>query len=293
MNNLLDIQGLEVKFQKFNLGPIDLSVPKGRVVAYIGPNGAGKTTTIKSVYGAYKIFAGEVLFEGLNISADQKDRSWINRIGIVSDESIYWRNLKVEDYFKFLSKMFDCWNVELMNSLAKRLKIDVKKVVGSLSAGDSTKVSIIAALSHNPTLLLLDEPTNGLDPFSRNMLIDILFEFMQNENNAILYSSHIIPEIDKIADEIAILIGGEIYSKSSKAEMIENWRTFTLNKFNGAPEEVSAFEVISSGGQYEIISNDFVATREKLKNSGYTILEENFMPLENIIFSIFKKLNYD
>lgn len=292
MNYALQLENLTVRFPGFILGPINLKLPKGRVLAYIGPNGSGKTTTIKTIFGAFKPDDGSVYFSGELISKTKGSRKWINDIGIVTENIFQWENIKAEDYLKFLSKMFDRWDFGLMAKLNDRLKLNVKSIISELSSGDRTKLSVIAAMSHNPSLLLLDEPTSGLDPFARNELMDILFEFMQNEEHSIVYSSHIIPEIDKIADEVAILIDGRVFVHNEKDELIEKWRKINVPLSAVLPESDTFFDVSNENGEWQIISSDYAYSVRHLANAGVKISGEHYMNLESIVLCILKNKKY-
>lgn len=293
MSYILEICDLIVNFPSFSLGPINLKLLQGRVHAYIGPNGAGKSTTIKSIFGAIKPDSGLIKFNNEIISDRKSLRTWINSMGIVTDNIFQWTNIKSADSLAFLSKMYDNWDFDLMNSLIDRLSFDSSTVIANLSTGEYTKLSIIAALSHKPSLLLLDEPTNGLDPFARNELIDILFEFMQNDENSILYSSHIIPEIDKIADEIAFLSDGKIILNDEKSNLIENWRKIYIP--DNTPELIDSgiFERKIENDSIALVCSDYDKVCSQLKNMNIEIKSEEYMNLEQIVLSIFKKAKYD
>lgn len=292
MSNMLDINSLEVHFSSFKLGPLNFELPKGRVLAYIGPNASGKTTTIKTILGVYRPNKGKILFDGEEISSAKSKRIWVNRVGVVYDDMIQWSNLRVIDYLKFLSDMYDVWDESLQNKLIKRLSIDEKEIIAKMSFGSKTKLSIITALCHKPKLLLLDEPTSGLDPFSRNELMDILFEFMQNEENSIIYSSHIIPEIDKIADEIAILIDGQIYTHAEKSELIEKWRKLSIHSINELPKMDEVIEINKNGLETILTTQDYEFTKTRMAQKGIEVRNESYMSLENIILAIMKSKKY-
>ncbi len=293
MSCVLEINDLIVNFPSFKLGPIDLKLHKGRVHAYIGPNGAGKSTTIKSIFGAIKPDSGVIKFNDEIISDRKSLRTWINSMGIVTDNIFQWTNIKSADSLAFLSKMYDDWDFDMMNSLIDRLRFDSSTVIANLSTGEYTKLSIIAALSHKPSLLLLDEPSNGLDPFARNELIDILFEFMQNDENSILYSSHIIPELDKIADEIAILSDGKIILNEEKSNLIENWRKISISENSPLIDDVAIFDRKIENDAITLICSDYDKVRNLLRNLKIEVKSEEFMNLEQIVLSVFKKAKYD
>lgn len=186
---------------------VDLSIEEGEIFGFIGPNGAGKSTTLRLLLGLIHPTSGSSTIFGLDCV---KDAHLIHKdIGYLPSEVFYYDNMKVKDLFNYSASFYgkDC--SEKINSLAKRLDLDLNKKIDDLSYGNKKKVGIIQGLLHSPKLILLDEPTAGLDPLMQNIFFDILAE--ENQRGAtVLFSSHILAEVQKLCHRVAIIKDGKI-----------------------------------------------------------------------------------
>ena len=192
-NYAIEIKNLVKKFDGFTLGPIDLSIPKGTIVGYIGQNGAGKSTTIKLLLGLLKIDSGEIKILGYDNpnSIELKDK-----LGVVFDELLVPEEMKLVDLEKFCSRVYSKWDREFFYQLKKKFNLSEKQTIKNYSRGMRMKLSMAVALSHNAEILILDEATSGLDPIVREEILDLLLDFMQEENHTILISSHILSDLE-------------------------------------------------------------------------------------------------
>lgn len=221
MENILITENLSKKYDGFTLNEVSFQLPKGCIMGLVGENGAGKTTIIKLILNLIKKNSGEVQVFGLdNIENDPKIK---NRIGVVLDESNFHDNLKPTDISIIMNNVYDHWNKELFLKYLDRFKLPKDKKVKNYSKGMKMKLSISVALSHNPELLILDEPTGGLDPIVRSEILDIFMDFIQDEEKAILFSTHITSDLDKIADYITFIHNGNIIFSESKEELVDNY----------------------------------------------------------------------
>lgn len=175
-------------------------------MGFVGENGAGKTTTIKSVLGLVRKDAGEISVLGGSI----EDAAVRAKIGVVFDDLHLHKTLRIRQAAKIFPHLYEDWDAELFAEYINRFNLDAEKKIKDLSRGMRMKLSIALALSHHPELLILDEPTSGLDPVVRDEVLEIFQDFMQDENHAILFSSHITSDIDKIADYLTFIHDGEI-----------------------------------------------------------------------------------
>ncbi|WP_247951994.1 ABC transporter ATP-binding protein [Streptococcus oralis] len=192
-NYAIEIKNLVKKFDGFTLGPIDLSIPKGTIVGYIGQNGAGKSTTIKLLLGLLKIDSGEIKILGYDNpnSIELKDK-----LGVVFDELLVPEEMTLVDLEKFCSRVYSKWDREFFYQLKKKFNLSEKQTIKNYSRGMRMKLSMAVALSHNAEILILDEATSGLDPIVREEILDLLLDFMQEENHTILISSHILSDLE-------------------------------------------------------------------------------------------------
>ena len=166
--------------------------------------------------------------------------------------------------------------------------MSLKKKAKELSTGNRAKLAIIAALAHAPKLLILDEPTAGLDPVARAELQDVLFELMADGERAIFYSTHILPEISRLADELAFLQNGRIVLRTAKDDLTEKWRkiTFRLSRNNLKFESVVSHQ--REGNDYQVISSDFEATMRQLHELGVENVQHSRLSVDEIAVQILK-----
>lgn len=203
----LKATGLERTQGTFHLDHLDFELPTGLVMGFVGPNGAGKTTTIKSILGMLELDSGRIdLFD----DAQPGDASTKERIGVVLDQPFVSPDWKVDSLTRRVGRFFAGWDDARFRGLLDRFGVPVNARVGTLSRGQGVKMSLAVALAHHPELLILDEPTSGLDPVSRADLVDILREFMVDENHSILFSTHITSDLDSLADLILVIDKGRI-----------------------------------------------------------------------------------
>lgn len=222
----IEIKDLVKEFDGFKLGPINLNVPRGTIVGYIGQNGAGKSTTIKLLLGLLKKDSGDItLLEESNLdSIVLKDR-----VGLVFDDLLLPEEMTLEDAEKFCSRVYSKWDSNLFYNHVKEFNLPMRKGIKNYSRGMRMKLAIAIALSHNAEILILDEATSGLDPIVREEILDLLLDFMQDENHTILISSHILSDLEKVADYIAFIYNGKILFMESKDELKENYGICTLS----------------------------------------------------------------
>lgn len=219
MTNAIEIAGLTKSFNEFSLKDIGFNVPKGYITGFIGPNGAGKTTTIKNIlgmllkdHGSVKVFGNEVSNQSLNYKEN---------IGIVMDQTFYVKTWTIEDMEKAVSPFYFNWNSNIFKTYLDKFNLSAEKKISELSKGMKMKLMIAAALSHKAKLLILDEPTSGLDPVAREELMEILQEYISDEENTVFFSTHITADLDKIADFIVFIKDGSILFEGEKNDFKE------------------------------------------------------------------------
>lgn len=218
-DNSIVVQGLCKSFGDFLLDNISFEVPKGRIVGFIGENGAGKSTTINLILNELKKDAGKIEVLGVdNTTTSVKDE-----IGVVFDECTFHEAFNAGDIGKILSGVYSTWDKGLYQHYLKHFNLPTNKPIGSFSKGMKMKLSIICALAHRPKLLILDEATTGLDPVVRDEVLDLFLEFIQDEEHTLFFSSHIISDIEKIADYVILIHRGKIIFNELKDNLIYNY----------------------------------------------------------------------
>jgi len=207
---IIDIKNLCKAYGKFKLKNISFALSKGEVVGLIGPNGAGKSTTIKLILNIIESDSGEILFLCKDI-LKANSPLYKEEIGYVGENVDFFLNQKLENIKKYYKIYYKNWDEQTYQYLFKDVfELNGELKMKELSKGMKVKFSLALALSHNPKLLIMDEPTSGLDPIVRSKILRILKEYAQNYDAAILFSSHITEDMNKIADKLIFLNNGEI-----------------------------------------------------------------------------------
>lgn len=224
----VEARGMSKHYSGFTLQDVSFSVEPGQVVGFIGQNGSGKSTTIKALLGLIKLDAGDASVLGVPSSALTSSTAEVSeQIGVVFDTVSLPNYLKVRDVAKLMARAYRTWDVRMFEDYARRFELDGDKEVKELSRGMGMKLSLACALSHHPRLLVLDEATAGLDPLAREDVLDMLRDFVAvedaagNPQHAILMSSHITSDLEKIADEIICIDNGAIVFACPKDEITD------------------------------------------------------------------------
>ncbi len=218
MDYAIELEGVTKQYGNFKLDKISFSVPKGCITGFVGENGAGKTTTIKAILNLIRTDQGSIkIFGGAH---NQDERKIKEQIGVVFDESYFHDNLTTGQISKIMNRIYTNWQEDIFEKYTNRLKLPKDKIIKEYSRGMKMKLSLAAALSHQAKLLILDEATSGLDPIVRDEILDIFLDFIQNEEHTILMSSHIISDLEKVADYITFIHEGKIVFSKSKDELI-------------------------------------------------------------------------
>lgn len=215
--NALEVYRLSKRYPDFLLDEVSFAVPRGTIVGLIGENGAGKSTTIKAILNLVKKDAGQI--EILGRKEQEIDFDTRNRIGVVFDKHNFPASMSPNNLGKLLEAVYPLWDRKLYGELLKKLSLPVNRKIKKLSKGMKMKLAIAVALSHHSEILILDEATSGLDPIVRDDILDVLLEFVQEENHSILVSSHITSDLEKIADYIVFLHEGRVVFNKPKDEL--------------------------------------------------------------------------
>lgn len=219
----------------FALKNVSFQLPKGSIMGFIGMNGAGKSTTMKSILNMLHIDSGEIEVFGLNPAQDEEAIK--QNIGVVFDENHFPNNFKVKQVDMVMKNLYANWDSSQFFQYVQRFSLPENKPLKEFSRGMKMKVNIAAALSHKAKLLILDEPTSGLDPIVRNEILDMFLEYIQDEENSVLVSSHITGDLEKIADYITFIHNGEIIFSDTKDNLV-----YGHGVVKGAAEEIAAVD---------------------------------------------------
>ncbi len=234
--NVIEINELAKYYGKHRgIESVSFTVEEGEIYGFIGPNAAGKTTTIRTLLaliyptsGSASIFGMDCIREAEQIAKD---------VGYLPTETYYYENMTVKELLAYSADLYQGDSSKRIPELAERLKLDLNRKISDLSFGNKKKVGIVGALLHSPKLIILDEPTSGLDPLIKQTFFEILKE--ENEKGAtILFSSHVLSEVQKICSQVAILKEGRVISIQNISEM---------RKYGYKKIELTAKEAIPAG----------------------------------------------
>ena len=206
--NILQVENLSKTYPTFKLDNVSFSLEKGYIMGFIGRNGAGKTTTLKSMLRFVHPDCGNVSINGFDIEKDEFAVK--NSIGFVSGLDGFYNSKKIKQVTDITKKFFSNWSDETYKNLLEKFNLDENKFIKNLSAGMKVKYQLAIAMSHDARLLILDEPTSGLDPVSRDELVILFQDYVADGEHSILFSTHVISDLEKCADYITYIKKGKI-----------------------------------------------------------------------------------
>jgi len=216
---MLRIEKMLKQYPGFRLDIPFLEVQPGEILGLLGHNGAGKSTLLKAAVGVIATDLNSRVYIGGKV-IDHKD---LNRyVSLITEEHPMYGWMKVDEHYRFLSRFYSNWDWEANQRLCERLRVPRSKKIMELSKGTRLKTTIISALSHHPKVLLLDEPTSGLDLESRTEILDQLYE-AKISGTAVIFSSHIMDDIQSVATTVAILANGQIRFVSPLNNIHSGW----------------------------------------------------------------------
>lgn len=282
----LSIRGLEKTYSGFSLGPLDLELEPGTVLGLIGPNGAGKTTLLHSVIGLIRPNAGEVHIFGEQ--TDPNIAEWKRQVGFVGDEPAFYERWTGRKNLDFVAQFHPAWDHDMATKLAARFKLDLGKKAKDLSRGNRVKLSLIMALAHHPKLCLFDEPTSGLDPVVRDEVLELLYEMMGDGEMSILYSTHILSDLARLADELAFLSDGNLILRTPKEEMTETWRRISFRSQGPALQLPGVLVYRREGIEHFVLTSKRDEVLSLLKSQGIDGVLESRLTLDEIAVQILR-----
>lgn len=235
MDNAMAIENLSKAYPGFALSEVSMTLPRGSIMGFIGENGAGKTTTIKLILNMLHRDSGSVRILGKDNIKEEKAVK--ERLGVVLGDLNLPETMNGLKINSMMSGIYPGWEEDVFFSNLERFGLPKNRKIKAYSRGMKMKLSIAIALSHGAELLLLDEPTSGLDPIIRDEILDIFLDFIQDETHSIFVSTHIVEDLEKIADYITFIHKGRIILSEEKDTLLER---FVILK--GPKEGFAAFE---------------------------------------------------
>lgn len=284
MNSTLILKNVNKKYEKSNFAikDISFSVPEGSIVGFIGENEAGKSTTMNCILNVIRRDSGTIEIFGREMTDEDIDIR--ENIGVVYDSNNFPEYLTAKQLADILGRIYSKWDDFCFEQFLRRFGLPESQKIKSYSRGMSMKLAIAVALSHDSKLLILDEATSGLDPIMRDEILDVLLEFVKQENHSILLSSHITSDLEKIADYIVFIHNGEIILNKTKDELIYEYGVIRCseNDFHNILSE----DILSSMKKdYQI---DVLIKNRKLIEKKYKNLIVDSVSLDEIMLLLVK-----
>lgn len=213
MSSAVSIKNMSVAFKNFALKNVNLEIEPGTIMGLVGENGAGKTTILKSMLNFYRLKQGSISVFGKDHLEDEIEVK--NLIGYIADEDYLKYDCTLKKYGKLFAPIYKNWNQTIFEEQIKRWNLPMNQRFSEFSKGMKTKAMLALALAHEPKILVLDEPTAGLDPVARAEFLEMLREFVADGERAVLFSTHITTDLDKVADYVTLLIDGEVIASGA------------------------------------------------------------------------------
>lgn len=207
---------------KIALASVSLSIPPGAVYGLVGENGAGKTTLIKHILGLLRAQSGTVRVFGLDPVADPV--GVLSRIGYLSEERDLPGWMRVDELIRYSRAFYPGWDDAYAEELRQDFALDRSATIKNLSKGQTARVALLIALAYRPELLVLDEPSTGLDPVVRRDILDAILRTIADEGRTVLFSSHLLDEVERVADHVTMISRGKIIMSAPLASIRESHR---------------------------------------------------------------------
>ena len=257
--NAVEIRGLCKRYKDFSLEDLNLDLPYGCVLGLVGENGAGKSTTIRLIMDALERDAGTVSVLGV----DNQSKAFLERkedVGVVLDETFVPEVLSAKQLGRVMEGTYKNWDQAAYDGWIRRFELPLNKKCKDYSRGMTMKLGIALALSHRPKLLLLDEATGGLDPMVREELLEVFADFAAQDGHAVLLSSHIVSDLERICDYIAFLHRGKLVLCEEKDLLLDKYGILkcTREQLANIPEEAVHGKRVGTYGVEALVERAFM-----------------------------------
>lgn len=285
---VIQIRGLTRQFgSKAALHDVSLTVPRGCVFGLVGENGAGKTTLIKHILGLLRAQVGTVRVFDRDPVEDPV--GVLGRIGCLSEDRDLPDWMRVDELLNYMQAFYPTWDERFADDLRRDFELDLRQRVGTLSRGQRARAGLVTALAHRPDLLVLDEPSSGLDPVVRQDILGAIVRTVADEGRTVLFSSHLLEEVERVADHVALVHNGRIVMSDALDQIKQSHRRFTVRfpqPQYSAPQLKGALGCSGEGLEWTFLANGGSEDlRREVLERGGTIVEEAAPSLEEIFVS--------
>src|SRR3954463_68747 len=207
---------------------VTLTVARGKTFAFLGRNAAGKTTTIRMLLGLLKRDDGAIRILGLDPQREPIELR--RRIGYLAEDQTMYGWMKVEEIVRFVAPFYPTWDHELAFKYLRDFELPLRTRIKHLSKGQNVRLGLVLALAHRPELVILDDPALGLDPIMRKQFNRDLITHLQGEGRTVFYSSHLLYEVEPVADEVAILDAGRVVRQADTEALRQDVKQLILGR---------------------------------------------------------------
>lgn len=262
---LLEVRNLSKYYKTFHLENINFTLPKGYIMGYVGQNGAGKSTTLNLITNICKSSSGEIYVDG--ITCEEDESRYKESIGYIGDEFYFPDNFRIRDVRSVLRNFYKTFRTEKFDELTKRWKLDGKLAVKDFSQGMKVKLMFASVLARDTKLLVLDEATNGLDPVVRVEVLKLLQEYIADGERSVIFSTHILSDLEQIADYIYFIHEGKTVLYDAKDELLESHLLVKGERraiypelqraLIGIMDNAYGFEAILPSDRADLLTNEF------------------------------------
>jgi ABC-2 type transport system ATP-binding protein len=274
----IEFRGVCKSFRKKQvLSATTLSVERGKTFAFLGRNGAGKTTAIRMMLGLLPRDSGEVRVLGFDPATEPLEVR--SRVGYLAEDQTMYGWMRIDEILRFVAPFYATWDHDLALKYVREFELPPAQKIKTLSKGQNVRLGLVLALAHRPELVILDDPALGLDPVMRKQFNRDLITHLQGEGRTVFYSSHLLYEVEPVADEVAILDAGRIVRQTDTETLRRDVRQFVLNREALAivRDDMAVLDVQTSGEDVAVTVENAAAISALLERAGlrHRVLELN------------------
>ena len=287
-SSIVEVDGLSRDFEgRVALSEVDFVVPTGCVMGLVGENGAGKTTLIKHLMGLYYAQQGTVRVFGKDPVKDPE--GVLGKIGYLSEnrEMLDW--MRLDELLDFTSSFYPSWDQKYALQLVNTFELRLDGKVQDFSRGQRAQAGLILAVAHHPDLLILDEPSSGLDPIVRRDILAEIIHTATQENRTVLFSSHLLDEVERVADKVTMISRGKVVLSQGMDELLQSHHALTIQFREPMKQFPTIKGVLSASGKgihWVAYSNGLSElTIKEIQNLGGTILTDEPLSLDEIFIA--------
>jgi ABC-2 type transport system ATP-binding protein len=285
---VVNIDGLTRTFgAKVALHNVGLQIPRGCVFGLVGENGAGKTTIIKHIMGLFKAQHGTVRVFGMD--PIEKTPEVLAKIGFLSEDRTMPSWMRVTELMKYTSAFYPGWDSAYAEDLRKQFELDPRAKVKHLSRGERAKLGLLLALAHRPDLLVLDEPSSGLDLLVRRQILTAIIRTVSDEGRTVLFSSHLLDEVERMADRLAVICDGSVVLYGTMEETKAKFHRLRV-EFQQPPTERPMLSGVlwseGRGASWTFICNgEAEAIKASFTSMGAVVIDDGTPSLDEIFLA--------